>query len=430
MANIFITPLVFTRGVLMNLGGYLNVARNLSSEYKKEFGSKVQKIGATFQVRKPQRFEGTTNVAYTPEPLANIFTTITVDKTFGIHFDWNSIDKTLSIEQANERYFKPAALRIAHRHNADAADFAFYNTFNTVGLPGVNPGAGSQDIPTLLGYYMGAGDKLVQQGLPENEAMNCIISRKMSSVFVGRVSSLFTPTEEIGKQYQTGWKDPTGLGYRWYKDQGLHVHTGGSSLGTVPLVSGNNQTGPDGNNSSGTLLMKGLASSTTIAKKGDWFTIDGVYSVHPIYKTTTGELQQFKLLQDLTSSGTTGTASFFPAITPTGQYQNVDAAPVDGAAIYFDMGTLASPTLYASAVSRCALLLHKNAHAYVSVPLEGPEKGMGSITEMQTDPDTGVTMRFTHSWDAILSREITRIDTLYGFGWLYREMACVILGQN
>ncbi len=73
--------------------------------------------------------------------------------------------------------------------------------------------------------------------------------------------------------------------------------------------------------------------------------------------------------------------------------------------------------------------MHKNAFAFCSVPLEGPEKGMGAIVEQETDPATGMTMRFTQSWDANLSREITRLDSLHGYGWLYRELSCVILSK-
>ena len=76
MANIHMTEVAFTRGTLMNLGGYLNVARNLSPDYSSKFGNQSRKIGDTFNVRKPQRFEGTRNAQYTPEDLKNIFTPI------------------------------------------------------------------------------------------------------------------------------------------------------------------------------------------------------------------------------------------------------------------------------------------------------------------------------------------------------------------
>jgi hypothetical protein len=430
MPNIVITPTVYTRGVLMNLGGYLNIAKNMSTEYTKEFGNKAQKIGATFNVRKPQRFEGTTNIAYTPESLKNIYTPVTVDKTFGVHFEWSTIEKTLSIQDAQEKYFKPAALRIAHYINQQSAQFAFYNTFNTVGTPGVTPGAASATVPELLAVYMGAGDKLVAQGLPENEPLTCIVSRKMSSVFVGKVSSLFTPTELIGGQYKKGWVDPTGLGYRWAKDQGLPVHTSGtfadSSNNTVVAATAT-LSADDGNNSTQALDISGADSGATY-KRGDHFTIAGVYAVHPQYRTSTGELMQFKVLADTAAAGDgTATLSIMPAITPTGQYQNVNKAPAAGDAVLFNENLIGNVDAYTATVSRAGLLLHKNAFAFVSVQQEGPEAGMGSICVNETDPSTGTKLQLIRSYDPVLKREITRLDTLFGFGKLYPEMSCVIL---
>lgn len=434
MPNIILTPTVFSRGVAMNLGGYLHIARNMTHEYEKEFGNKAQKIGATFNVRKPQRFEGTENVAYTPEPVKNIFSTITVDKTFGIHFEWDIIEKTLKIEDAQNRYFKPAAIRIAHQHNAKAGEFIAKNTSNTIGTPGVTPGG--VDVPTLLGNYLGAGDKLVEQGLPENEDMYCIISRAMSSAFVGRVSALFTPTELIGKQYKTGWVDPTGLGYRWYKDQGLWTHVAGTLLDTTnaTAIDGPNQVAEDGNNSFQTLNLKGFDSSATV-NLGDWFTIANVFSVHPQTKVSTGQLQQFKVMANATATaGGTGastmTVSIFPAITPTGQYQNVDSVPADSAEVIFDEGAHTNHDVYASVSSRMGLLMHQNAHAFVSCKMEEPEPGMGVLAAQEQDDRTGTWISVTRSWDNLLRRQISRLDSLFGFGYLYREMACIILAAH
>lgn len=430
MANIHMTEVAFTRGTLMNLGGYLNVARNLSPDYSSKFGNQSRKIGDTFNVRKPQRFEGTRNAQYTPEDLKNIFTPITVDKRFGIHFEWGSVEKALSLQDAQERYFKPAAIRIAHAINADAADYASNNIFNHVGTPGVVPGAGSTSVYDLLsGVYLAAGDKIVEQGLPEGEELKCIISRKMSSVFVGRVSGLFSPQGVLDSQYKKGWVDPTQLGYRWFKDQGLHVHTAGTLLdASNNTVIASVTAGTEGNNGTQSVSLSGMDSGATI-KAGDWFTVAGRYAVHPQYRTRTGQLQQFKVMADATAAGDgTVTLTVFPQMTHTGQYQNIDSAVTASDAVLFDEGTTANVDAYASVVSRMGLLLHKNAFAFVSVPFEGPDKGMGATVVAERDPDTGINLRLVRAYDADLDREITRLDTgPYGFGRLYAELACNIL---
>ncbi len=433
MSNIHMTEVAFTRGCLMNLGGYLNVARNMSKEYAGQFGNAARKIGDTFNVRKPQRFEGTRNNKYTPEDLKNIFSTIKIDKQFGIHFEWGSVEKTLSLQDAQERYFKPAALRIAHAINGDGAEYAFKNSWNTVGTPGVVPGSGSATVPELLDVYMKAGDKLIEQGLPEGEIMNCIISRRMSSVFVGRVSSLFTPTEVIGGQYKKGWIDPTGLGYRWFKDQSLWLHTSGTladaSNNTVTANAAASNAGTDGNNGTQSLGLSGMDASATI-KAGDWFTIANVYSIHPQTRQSTGQLQQFRVTQDATAAGGgTVTVQIVPAITATGPYANVTVVPGASAAVKFDEAA-ADYDAYGSTTSRAGLLLHKNAFAFAAVPLEGPENGMGAKVVHEVDPNTGINIRLVRAFDADENREITRLDTLYGFGKLYGELCTTILSAS
>jgi hypothetical protein len=115
-----------------------------------------------------------------------------------------------------------------------------------------------------------------------------------------------------------------------------------------------------------------------------------------------------------------GNVTIAPAITPSGQYQNVTASPVDGAAI----------TVFGAAgtVSPQALLMHKNAFAFVSVQLENPGPNGVEMATTQTDPETGITISLVRFFDGVNRISGTRFDMLTGFGLLYPEMACVIAG--
>lgn len=428
--NIFLNPTVYTRGTLVNLGGFLNTAGLMNLDYADEFGMKAQKIGATFNVRKPQRFEGTENSQYTPESLNNLSTPITVDQRSNVHFDWGSVEKTLSIDAANDKYFKPAAMRIAHSINYKAARWVALNSFNIVGTPGVIPGSGTLTVPQLLGVYLGAKGKLVAQGLPEDERLACIINIAMSNAFVGNVPALFNPAGEggaISKQWKSGQVDPTNLGFIWKIDQACYVHTTGIIGTATGLVNGVNQQSDDGNNSSGTLITDTWqATSTEKLKIGDWFTIAGVYAVHPQYKTSTGDLMQFRVNASGVDAAGALTISFFPAITPTGQYRNVDSVPADNAEILPCNGPTGNADLYALTVTPFGMVMAKDAFAFCPVKLEGPEDGMGAIVTQERDDDTKIWIRTTRSWDGNLEQEIFRLDTLFGFGNLYRELACLI----
>jgi hypothetical protein len=416
--NVLFTPQVFTRAVLMNLGGYLSVCRNMSKEYSKEFAKNGAKVGDTVSVKKPQRFQATSGLLYQPQPLTNIKTTVSVGDVTNVHFEWDSIERTLTLDDIQENYAKPAAIALSHDVNSKAAQYAAQNTFNLVGTPGTTP--------TTLDTYLLAGDKLVELGLPAGEDLTCIINRRMSTQFVLGNKSLFNPSGMISGMIERGGiggqdaygKDPT-LGYRWERDQTIYNQVIGAQGGT-PLISGSGQTTPNGNNDVMTLATKGWSNSTAILGVGDRFTIAGVYSVHPQTRQTTGDLQQFVVLAPAISNGS-GLASLTvaPGITPSGQYQNVTITPNDGTAITVVGG--------AGAVSPQGLLLHRNAYAFVSVPLSDPKSGKGVEEAYQeTDDETGVVLSFIRFFDGTKRIHGNRFDMLTGFATLYRELACVI----
>lgn len=416
--NILLTPDIFVKGVLMNLQSYLSVATNMSKEYSKYFGKEGNKVGATISAKKPQRFQTTNGLLYQPQPLANTKVTITADQVTGVHFEWDGVEKTLSIDDAQENYFKPAAIALAHDINAKAAQFVAQNTFNAVGIPGTTP--------TLMDTYLAAGDKIVQLGLPPEEDLVCIINRKFSSSFVIGQKTIFNPSPSISGNYREGavFGDP--LGYNWRRDQTIYSQTIGP-LGGTPLVSGANQASDGGNNATGTLLTKGwTAAAASRLVVGDRFTLGtgatGVYSVHPQTRQSTGDLQQFVVVNAFSSDGSgNGTVTISPAITPSGQYQNVTASPLDSAAI----------TVFGAAgtVSPQGILMHRNAFAFVSVPLATPESGKGVMkSAISTDPQTGITLAMVQFFDGVNRIEGTRFDMLSGFAKLYPEMASVIAG--
>jgi hypothetical protein len=410
--NIILTPSVFVKGVLMNLEGYLAVGANMSHEYSKEFGKKQAQVGDTVSIKKPQRFTPSTGLQYQPQPLSMQKVQITIGDVTGVHFDWDSVEETLSIEDAQANYFKPAAIAISSVINANAAQFCAQNTFNAVGTPGTTP--------TTIDTYLGAGDKIVQLGLPPEEDLTCIINRKFSSSYVIGQKALFNPAGQISSMVKKGSIADETLGYSFRKDQTIYTQTTGP-LGGTPLSSGSANTADGGNNATMNLLTKGWTSSAASRLVvGDRFTIATVYSVHPQTKASTGDLQQFVVLAPFSSDGSgNGSVSIAPAITPSGQYQNVTVAPIDGSAItVFGAAGTASPQ---------GLLMHKNAFAFVSVPLATPKTGV-VYSAQHTDPKTGISLALVQFFNGETRVQGTRFDVLTGFGVLYREMSCVIAG--
>lgn len=414
--NINLTPKIFTRLSLFDLGGSLKVAKNMSTAVTPEFGKKDYKVGDTVQVRKPFRFVGGDGIGWDPEALVDQVTPISVRQVSHVHFMWDSVEKTLEIREAMKLYTRPVGLSMGAKINSRAATFAANNALSSVGTPGT--------APTSEATYLAAGDILCELGLPDGEDLNLIINRRMSTAFVSGVKTLFNPTGALSKQWNQGTMQDS-LGYNVQRDQTINTRTNGTFAGT-PLVNLSQQA-EGGNNATMTLNTDGWSSGACTLNVGDRFvlgsassaTVGGVNSVHPQTRQSTGRQQTFTVVNQI--SDTTGTINMvvFPAITPQGQYQNVDSAPVDNAIITM-VGTTALTNI------QNGLLLHENAFAFVSVPMWSPPANgvISSVTE--TDDQTGLSMSYVQYFDGDNRQAKHRFDSLYDFGNLYRELACVI----
>ena len=411
--NVILTTQTFAKLVLMDLGGMLKVAKNMTTSISPEFAQKSYKVGSSIQVRKPYRFIGGDGVAWDPEPLVDQVTNVIVNQVPHVHFQWDSIGKTLNIREAMKLYTRPTAIAIANKVNANAATFAANNALNSTGTPGTAP----------TGYltYLTAGDILVELGLPQDEPLNLFVNRRMSSAFVNGVQTNFNPSNVISKQLNQGTMQ-NALGYEVMLDQTINTRTNGTFSGSI-VVNGSQQA-EGGNNATMTLTISGI---TGTLKQGDRFiigsatsaTVGGVNSAYPQgTRASTGRQQKFTVQQDSSANPTSIVVA--PAITPSGQYQNVDSAPVDQAIITFE-GTTGLTNM------QQGLLMHENAFAFLSVPIHEPEAGMGAKVEQYADEELNdLTLSHIAYYDGDNAIEKHKFQCLVGFGNLYREMATVI----
>ncbi len=436
MDNVILTPKLYAKFVLMNLGTRdLYVCRNMSHEVTKEFAQKNNKVGASVMVRKPQRFSVKKGLEYKPQPITDTATPVTVSQVAQVGYDWDSIEQTLSVRAGQimsgnqirglNELAGPASIALASTINAEAATYVADKTFNSVGTPGT--------APTSQASYLAAGDLLVAQGLPNEEQKNLVLitNRRMSSAFVNGTVTYFNPQTVISEQLEKGEMVKRLMGYKIVQDQTINRHTVGTYSGT-PLVnngSGIVYTSAGGNNGLSTFPTDGWGSGVSNLTVGDIFTIGsatdavigGVNSVHPQTKVDTGYQQQFTVEQPI--NDTTGAMSIVvsPAITPVSldpQYANVTGGAVDNAIITV-VGTTGK-------TGDQGLLMHPDAAAFVSVPMDKPETGLGVMVENVTDPDTGISIQIMRAFEPRTHTHINGLWVLYDFAPLYRELACKI----
>jgi hypothetical protein len=197
-------------------------------------------------------------------------------------------------------------------------------------------------------------------------------------------------------------------GFDWYMDQNCPTHTVGAWIG-APLVNGV-QTGSS-------LITDGWTGSVTgLLKKGDIFTITGVYKVNPQSRQSTGSLMQFLVTQDVDSTSGNATIPIYPAIIPGGQFQNVDSAPADNAPITV-LGA-------ASTVSPQGLAFHQDAFTLACADLPLP-RGVDMAARV-SDKQLGLSIRMVRAYDISLDRFPCRLDVLVGWAALRPELACRI----
>ena len=423
--NVVLTPNIFAKLVLMNLGRDLYVCKNMNHDVSMEFAKKNNKIGASVMVRKPYRFTVSKGLTYQPQPVVDTQAPVTVGQVAQVAFDWNSVEKCLSVREADALYAVPAGIALASQINKEAATFCAQQAFNNVGTLGT--------APTTQSTYLNAGDLLVAQGLPNEEQKNLtlIINRKQSSAFVNGTVAYFNPQTVISQQLEKGEMVSRLMGYRIEQDQTINRHTTGVFAG-VPLANQvADQTAAGGNNGTMSVILDGFTGGTSQLKKGDKLTfgsassatVGGTNSLHPQTKVDTGYQQSFTVLADVTEVSGAMTVLVAPAATPVtvdAQYANVTIGIVNNAIVTVS-STSGTP-------GDQGLLIHPQFAAFVSVPMEAPDPGEGAVVSQVRDDETGISIRIIKAFDYINSRHINRMDVLYDFGVLYREMGVVIQG--
>lgn len=407
MANTFTYPSWVAMEPLRLLLNKLSIAKSFSTKWNKEFDREFA-VGETITVKKPNRYTVTDGLALVPQPLSTPTTTINLNQPMNIGFEWDDFDKVVNMERPNDQinrlYIEPAAEKLYQEIESRAALFAYQNTPNVFGVLGTNPTAATP--------FFDAFDRLSDKSAPEG-SRRLFVSSRMISSFLANQTVQFNPPDEIGKQYRKHVIG-TAHGMEWDRVNSLYRHTIGTWAGAV-TVTGAGQAGTS-------LIITGTNGDTL--KAGDKLSIANVNFVNPntLRVPSGNQVQHFTVVQDYTLTAGPDTITIYPAIVgPGSPFQNVDALPANGAALTLWPGT-SSPSGKAGTVG---LLLADNAFALVGAKYEKPPNVQSSYA---SDPQTGLSIRFTRQWDIMTAKTYSRWDMAVGFGVLYADecAACVV----
>ena len=410
MANQIVTPTWVTNEVAGRFMNSVKGVPNFNRSYDDQYMQAGAKVGATVLARLPERFEVKSGAAWQPQDVQNRTTPITLSYQKHVGFTFSTYSQTVEVEKVRERYVNPAADALAS--DADALGMAdvYQSVYNSVGTPGTTPSTNLTWLQAKSKILDLAGDISDLVAVLDVNAEVSLLNANLSS---------FNPQQTIGDMFKKGLLGQGNLGIKeWYRDQNVPRHTTGTFTASTPLTNGAGQTGSS-------LVTDGWASGATSLKKGDIFTIAGVFSVNPLSYVSTGRLQQFVVTADI--SDTTGdmTIGISPSIITSGAYQTVNAAPADGAAITVWAANPAGGTL-ATTQSPQSLLFAPDFAVFVMADAVRPEGGAEST--FARSRDWNISIRYVRQYSIENDMNGSRMDIIFGAAPLRPELATRVVG--
>jgi len=396
MTNTLATSNIVAREALAVLENMTSFAPNVNRDFEDEFGGNMSRgyaPGQTINIKRPPRY--TYRAGRVAVPQATVEPTIPLTLSQGgTDINFNSLERTLSLTQLNEKLTAAMApvVNEIDRQGLSMARFATYNTLNDAGaLPATQIAA--------VSAMTDANTRLDIMGAPVKDGRRSfVMGPALNGSMVAGFSGLFNMSERINGNYRTGYMQDS-FGLRPMMDQNVDVHTNGAA--TATNINGAGQTGS-------AITVIAVAGGTLT--RGTVIRLPGVFSVNPQSRLSTGVLADFVVTADALVGATTINIS--PAIVTSGAFQNVTASPTTG-----------QPYVISGAVNtsyRANIAFHKDAYTLAMVPLfQPPARGVLSSEQMSHN---GFMLRVVQFYDGVNDSCIFRIDVLFGWAATYAEL--------
>jgi len=393
VTNTLLTPSLITKETLVILENNLVAAGKVNRQFENQF----VKIGDTITVRKPNKFVVSDGAGLVIQNVTEPSTSITISNQKHVGFLFSERELTLIIEEFSERYLKPIAAVLANRIDFDVLGM-YSSVNNSVGTPGTTP--------NNFSFLAAVGQRMDEGAVPQdgrvlilNAAGNWALATALTSLFVRSVA------EPALKGFLAAIAN-----FEIYQDQNIQMHTNGAYAGAGRTASGG-QTGSSINTNNWT-------PTTSVLNAGDVITFAGVFAINPQNFASTGALQNFVVTSTVTADGAGAmTIPIYPAITTSGSYQTVSAAPINAAAVTVISG-LASSQLAQN------LGFVRDAFGLVTVPKELPD----GVDFKARETYKNVSMRIIRAYDVNNDVMPCRVDILYGVACFYPELAVRLSG--
>ena len=390
-SNTLLTPDMITKECQRVLHQKLNFINRVNKSYDSRFAQSGAKIGDSLRIRLPTQYTVTDGATMTDQDSEQQSVTLQVNNRKHVGMSFTDEEMTMDIDNFSKLHIEPAMAVLAANIESDVLQNVYKDVYNQVN------NVGSAATLKLAGTVR---KKLVDNLCPMDNTVTMNLNTTDNLDLVDASKGLFTPSQEIAKQYIDGYIGKA-AGFQFFENTMMPFHTSGTDDGTGNYVT-------NGANQTGSTIVVGTGTGTLVA--GDIITIADVFRVHPETKQSTGELQQFVVTA--TTGASTTTIAISPAIVATGPKQNVNAAAGTAKAVTKVGG--------ASADYGISLGYHRDAFAFATADLDMPRGGANAHREVYD----GISMRYVEQYDIVNSKDRVRIDVLYGYKTIRAQLAC------
>ncbi len=397
--NTLLTPTIITKEALRILHAKLPFIKSINTEYDSSFAKKGAKIGSSLTIRNPNKYTVTSGAVMTAQDTTETSQTLTVSTQKHVGMKFTSSDLTLTIDEFSPRYIEPAVAVLASAIENDAFSM-IKDVYNMASQSTVTA---ALTFATIL-----AGRKKLIDNLVPAGDLTAILATQNNVDLVDVLKALFSSQKLLDAQYAKGVMGQA-AGFEFMESTIIPKFTSGTETTAGTLTT-------NGANQTGAAITVTNGSSVTL-KKGDVVTFAGCNRCHPETKADTGVLQQFVVLADVATSGTSVTIS--PAITLTGASQNCIASPTD-------TGKLLKAGAGASGIRDETLLFHKDAFTLATADLVMPNN-LHFSGRAESD---GIAIRMLQQYDINNDQLPCRLDVLYGYKTIRPELACRVTSNS
>jgi hypothetical protein len=399
MANTTLTNDIIAKAAVKILENELVFAKQVYRGYEDEFDTNLNgyTVGDTINIRKPTDFTVRDGATASTQDVTEGKTTITIDQQKGVDFKFTSKQLTLDIGELSERVIRPAMIQLANKVDLDLA--ALYSSVpNWVGTPG--------EVVNSYADFAKAPERMDELGVP-GDARAAALSPADHWGLLGSQTSLYMSDVAKGA-YRKGSLGEIG-GVDTYMSQNIQTHTVGDIAGTVlidlSITTSTTTYESVKDTMQQTIHMDGFTTAAATPKKGDVFTIAGVYAVNPVTKARLPFLKQFVVVSDATIATNEGDIVIYPAMIWSGAFQNVSVVGVS------DLNNQAVTWVGTSSTGyRQNMVFHKNAFALCMVPLVKPP---GAV-DVARESYKGISVRLIPYYNGSNDESAYRLDVLYG----------------